>query len=74
MLLLAGASPVEETKNGNTPVHIAAMFGHWEILGEFAKCQNVNMRQVKQFLYLYLLLLSFVYNFHFCLTIKSGKI
>lgn len=43
ILLQAGASADEENKSGYTPVHIAAKFGHIELIEEFAE-NGVNMR------------------------------
>lgn len=41
----SGASPIDETKGGMTAVHIAAQYGHWEILALFARL-GANMRLV----------------------------
>ena len=45
ILLTAGASLTEETRKGNTPIHIAAQNGYWEILNLFAK-HGANLRMV----------------------------
>ena len=41
----AGAYAMEEDKNGNTPMHIAAKFGHGEIIGQLSRA-GANLRQV----------------------------
>ena len=46
VLLQAGASTNDETKQGNTPVHIAARNGFVELLNDFAQ-HGVNMRLVR---------------------------
>ena len=45
ILLNAGASLSDETKSGNTPIHIAAQNGYYEIVNTFAKF-GANMRMV----------------------------
>lgn len=45
VLLQAKASTNDETKQGNTPVHIAARNGFVELLNDFAQ-HGVNMRMV----------------------------
>ena len=47
ILLDAGASTTDETKEGNTPVHIAARNGFVELLSDFAQ-HGVNMRMVNR--------------------------
>ena len=47
-LLQAGASANDETKQGNTPVHIAARNGYVQLLNDFAQ-HGVNMRMVRMF-------------------------
>ena len=37
---------MEEDKSGNTPVHVAAKFGHWEVIEHIAKTPTSNLRQV----------------------------
>ena len=45
ILLNAGASLSDETKSGNTPIHIAAQNGYYDIVNTFAKF-GANMRMV----------------------------
>ena len=47
LLVEAGASTLDETKQGHTPVHIAAKNGFASILDDFAK-HGVNMRLVSR--------------------------
>ena len=46
-LLDAGASASDENKSGLTPIHIAAKFGHVELIDKFHK-SNVNLRQLSR--------------------------
>ena len=48
ILLSAGASLADETRKGNTAIHIAAQNGYWEILALFAK-NGANLRVVCSF-------------------------
>ena len=49
ILLEAGGIVNDETKKGQTPLHIAAQNGHVDIINEFAR-HNVNMRMVSRLL------------------------
>ena len=50
LLLEAGASTSEENRSGHSPLHLAARYGHSDIIDEFAKFPGagIDLRQVSR--------------------------